>query len=88
MSTAVIALTFKRVEATEQVWANNLKNRSYLLSAHHPVYWWDNTPHGPEREALVEMAKSYNIVSAFHDGSNYVALAFILHDELKDIFKR
>ena len=71
MSTAVIALTFKRVEATEQVWANNLKNRSYLLSAHNPVYWWDNTPHGPEREALVQIAANYHINHAFHDGSNY-----------------
>lgn len=71
MSTAVIALTFKRVEATEQVWANNLKNRSYLLSAHNPVYWWDNTPHGSEREALVQIAANYHIKHAFHDGSNY-----------------
>lgn len=64
MSTAIIALTYKRVDQTRTTWANN-------LTSPYPVYWWDNTPPGVEREQLIEIAKNYNVVESFHDGSNY-----------------
>lgn len=64
MSTAIIALTYKRVDQTRASWANNLVSP-------YPVYWWDNTPPGAEREQLIEIAKNYNVVESFHDGSNY-----------------
>lgn len=69
--TGIIALTYKRVEETARTWSHNMSKLVQSTGYPYSVYWWDNTPHGPEREALVEMAKSYNIVSAFHDGSNY-----------------
>lgn len=86
MSTAIIALTYKRVEATQQVWENNLKKRNFLLSYLNPVYWWDNSPFGEDRDKLCEIAKDYNIKYAFHDGSNH-GIAYPINEMAKLIFE-
>ena len=71
MSTAIIAITYKRVTETAMTWNHNILPKNYLLSSHNPVYWWDNTPDGKERDGLLKIAAFYNIKEAYHDGINH-----------------
>jgi GT2 family glycosyltransferase len=54
MKSAILLLTYGRVEETRRTWENNLPGLSNL-------YWWDNTEDEAEREALLRESERYDI---------------------------